>query len=263
VEPVAAQPLEIDLDRIDPNPYQPRQRFAEAELAELAASIQQHGLVQPVLMRPRGQRYQLVVGERRVRAAQKAGLMRIPAVVREVSDGEMAELALVENVQRENLDPIEEARAYRSLMDRLDTTQAEVAKRVAKDRSTVANSLRLLNLSDFIQEAISTGSLSPGHGRALLAAPEGVREKLARRILRLGLSVRQAEQLASPGTPRTTGKKTGAPTTDPNTRAAEERMAHALATKVRIRRKGKGGSVEIAFHNEEELERIFESIVAV
>jgi ParB family chromosome partitioning protein len=256
----ASDQVEIDLDRIDPNPFQPRQRFLEAELAELAASIKEHGLVQPVVVRPRDDRYQLVVGERRVRAAQRAGLLRIPAVVREVPDARMGELALVENIQRENLDPIEEAEAYRDLMARLSLTQAEVAQRVKKDRSTVSNSLRLLNLSESIRAAIREGSLAPGHGRAILAAPEAAREKLARKIVRNGLSVREAEKLAA-GRSRKPEKRVETPV-DPNTRAAEEAMARALATRVRIRRAGDGGKVEIAFHNEEELERIYEAVVA-
>jgi ParB family chromosome partitioning protein len=256
----ATHPTEIELDRIDPNPFQPRQHFREAELEELSASILQHGVVQPVLMRPRGTRFQLVVGERRVRAAQRAGMLRIPAVVREISDDEMAELALVENVQRENLDPIEEAQGYLLIKERLQISQADVAQRVGKDRSTVANSLRLLKLSEFIQAAISDGRLSPGHGRALLSAPEKQRDRLARRILQGALSVRQAEKLTSPAAVESRATKQPRPA-DPNTRAAEERLAQALATRVRIRRKGEGGTLEIAFHNEEELDRLFESIV--
>ena len=256
-----ARPMEIDLDRIDPNPFQPRQYFSEAELAELSASILQHGVVQPILVRPRGDRFQLVVGERRVRAAQRAALMRIPAVVKEVSEDEMVELALVENVQRENLTPIEEAQGYKRLVDRLKATQADVAKRVGKDRSTVANSLRLLSLSEFIQDEIGHGTLTPGHGRALLAMPPEVRDKMARRILKEGLSVRQAEKLASSEKQDSATKITKPVVVDPNTLAAEERLTHALATRVKIRRKGEGGTVEIAFHNEEELERLFEAIV--
>ncbi len=257
----AAGPLEIDLDLLEPNPFQPRGSFPAEELAELVASIRRHGLLQPVLVRSHGERYQIIVGERRVRAAQNAGLMRIPAVLRSVTDNEMAELALVENVQREDLNPMDEARAYRDLMARLDVTQGAVAERVGKDRSTVANSLRLLNLADSIQSSIENGSLSPGHGRALLAAPEELRQNLARRILRDGLSVRQVEKLASASKPAQKAKPVLAAVADPNTRQAEERMTQALATKVQIRRKGKGGNVEIAFHDEEELERIFESIV--
>lgn len=262
VQPVAsALPLEIDLDRIDPNPFQPRQYFSETELAELSASILQHGVVQPVLLRPKGDRFQLVVGERRVRAAQRAALVRIPAVVREVSEDEMVELALVENVQRENLTPIEEALGYKRLVDRLKVTQAEVAKRVGKDRSTIANSLRLLSLSSFIRDEIDHGRLSPGHGRALLAMPPEIRDRMARQMLKQGLSVRQAEKLASLEKSESTSKITKPVVLDANTLAAEERLTHALATRVKIRRKGKGGTVEIAFHNEEELERLFESIV--
>ena len=256
-----ASPMEIDLDLIDPNPFQPRQYFSEVELAELSASILRHGVVQPILVRPRGDRFQLVVGERRVRAAQRAVLMRIPAIVKEVSEDEMVELALVENVQREDLTPIEEAQGYKRLVDRLQATQADVAKRVGKDRSTVANSLRLLSLSEFIQGEIDHGALTPGHGRALLAMPPEVRDKMARRILKEGLSVRQAEKLAASEKQDTAKKITKPAVADPNTLAAEERLTHALSTRVKIHRRGEGGTVEIAFHNEEELERLFECIV--
>ncbi len=258
-----AGPVEIDLDLIDPNPFQPRQYFSEVELAELSASILRHGVVQPIVVRPRGDRYQLVVGERRVRAAQRAVLMRIPAVVKQISEDEMVELALVENVQRQDLTPIEEAHGYKRLVDRLQATQADVAKRVGKDRSTVANSLRLLSLSEFIQGEIDHGALTPGHGRALLAMPPEVRDKMARRILKESLSVRQAEKLAASEKQDTATKMkiTKPAVADANTLAAEERLTHALATRVKIHRKGEGGTVEIAFHNEEELERLFECIV--
>jgi len=252
--------VEIDLDRIDPNPAQPRQRFPEVDLEELAASIAHQGVVQPILVRRRDGRYQLVAGERRLRASQRAGLRKIPAVVREVADDKMLELSLVENIQRAELDPIEEARAFKRLTEELGVTQADVAERLGKDRSTISNSLRLLNLAESIQSALRDGTLSPGHARALLSMPEGKgREALARRIVARGLSVREAERLASikPGG----AAKKPEPAADPNTRAAEERFMRALGTRVRIRRKGPGGTVEVAFHNEEELQRIFEQIV--
>jgi len=258
-----AQPgpyVEIDLDRIDPNPSQPRQRFAEAGLEELAASIAHQGVVQPILVRRRDGRYQLVAGERRLRASQRAGLRKIPAVVREVADNKMLELSLVENIQRAELDPIEEARAYKRLIEELGVTQADVAERLGKDRSTVANSLRLLNLTDSIQSALRDGTLSPGHARALLSMPEEKgREALARKIVARGLSVREAERLAS-SKPGGAAKK-AEPAADPNTQAAEERFMTALGTRVRIRRQGPGGTVEVSFHSEEELQRIFEQIV--
>ena len=254
--------MEIDLDRIDANPRQPRQRFVEEALEELAASIAHHGVVQPVLVRRRADRYEMVAGERRLRAAQRAGLRKIPAVVREVADDEMLEVSLIENIQRAELDPIEEACAYRDLQQELGLTQAEVAERVGKDRATISNSLRLLGLSDSIRSAIREGAITSGHARALLAVAEGpARETLVRRIIARGLSVREAERWASSreGAPASKASRDDAP--DPNTRAAEERMMAALGTRVRIRRHGKGGRVEVAFHAEEELQRIFEWIV--
>ena len=255
--------VELDLDLVDPSPVQPRQRFSEAELEELAASIAHHGIVQPVLVRRRGQRYQVVAGERRLRAAQRAGLRKVPAVVRDVPDEHMLEVALVENIQRQELDPIDEARAYRTLLDRGGLTQQGLAERLGKASPTISNSLRLLNLSESIQSAIREGSITAGHARALLALPEGrPREELARRIVKRGLSVREAEKLAQ-RTERGPGKAPAKAPEEPNTRAAEEQLVRALGTRVRILRKGKGGRVEIAFHNEEELERIFDYIVRV
>ena len=263
--PRASTPyVEIDLDRIDPNPVQPRHRFDEVELEELAASIAEHGVVQPVLVRRRGDRYQMVAGERRLRACQRAGLRKVAAVVKEIPDDRMLEVALVENIQREELDPIDEARAYRELVQNAGLSQNDLAARLGKDKSTISNSLRLLSLSDSIQTALQERTLTPGHARALLSMPdEPGRESLAKRIIKNGLSVREAERLAA----GTRGARKPAPAPepsgDPNTRAAEEQFMRALGTKVRIHRQGKGGQVEIAFHNEEELERIYEHIVEV
>jgi ParB family chromosome partitioning protein len=265
-EAVAAAPglapepyAEIDLDRIDPSPQQPRQRFAEEALEELAKSIAAHGVLQPVVVRRRGDRYQMVAGERRLRAAQRAGLRKVPALVRTIPDERMLEVALVENIQRQELDPIEEAQAFQTLLETTGLPQQALAERLGKAESTVSNSLRLLKLSDFIQEAIRAGSIAAGHARALLSVPDlETREKLARKVVRRGLSVRQSEALARGAKP--SGKPAPRPL-DANSRAAEERMMQALGTKVRIRREGDGGQVEIAFHSEEELDRIFEYIV--
>ncbi|MGD8376313.1 MAG: ParB/RepB/Spo0J family partition protein [Acidobacteriota bacterium] len=250
---------EVDLDRIDPNPAQPRHRFSDPELEELASSIREHGVVQPVLVRRRGDRYQIIAGERRLRAAQRAGLRRVPAVIREVPDDRMLEVALVENIQRQELDPIDEALAYRSLLGEAGLTQQQIASRLGKSGSTVSNSLRLLGLSDSVQELLRSRALSPGHARALLALPEagGLRESTAKRIVDRGLSVREVERLAAR---RKTARPEPAPS-DPNTRDAEERLMRSLGTRVRIRRQGEGGRVEISFHDEEELDRIFEYIV--
>jgi ParB family chromosome partitioning protein len=253
--------VEIDLDRIDPNPSQPREQFGEESLEELAASILQHGVVQPVVVRSRAGRYQLVAGERRLRAAQRAGLRRIPAVVREVPDEQMLEVALVENIQRQELDPIDEAQAYRTLIEQRGLSHADLAERVGKERSTVSNSLRILSLSSSIQSQIRQGVITAGHARALLSlADTKLRESIARRIVGDGLSVRQVEKLATGSSarrrvsPRAEGN-------DPNTRHAEERLMHALGTRVRIVREAGGGRVEISFHSEEELQRLFEQIV--
>jgi len=255
--------VEIDLDRIDPNPSQPREHFGEESLEELAASIVQHGVVQPVLVRRRAERYQLVAGERRLRAAQRAGLRRIPAVIREVADEQMLEVALVENIQRQELDPIDEANAYRTLIEQRGLSHADLAERVGKERSTVSNSLRILSLSDSIQSQIRQGVITAGHARALLSLPDTkLREATARRIVGDGLSVRQVEKLATRASVRK-GKVSGPPagTNDPNTRHAEERLMHALGTRVRIVREAEGGRVEISFHSEEELQRLFEQII--
>jgi len=255
--------VEVDLDRIDPNPSQPRDRFGEESLEELAASILRHGVVQPVLVRRRAERYQLVAGERRLRAAQRAGLRRIPAVVREVADDEMLEVALVENIQRQELDPIEEAQAYRTLIEQRGLSHSDLADRVGKERSTVSNSLRLLSLSITIQSHVREGAISSGHARALLGLSDTkLRELIARRIVGDGLSVRQVEKLASgTGSRRRTASKARTDENDANTRHAEERLMHALGTRVRIVREASGGRVEISFHNEEELQRLFEQIV--
>jgi ParB family transcriptional regulator, chromosome partitioning protein len=266
--PIPATPaptpyVEIDLDRIDPNPSQPREEFGEESLEELAASIIQHGVVQPVLVRSRAGRYQLVAGERRLRAAQRAGLRRIPAVVREVADEQLLEVALVENLQREELDPIDEAQAYRILIEERGLSHADVAERVGRERSTVSNSLRILSLSSNIQSEIRRKTITAGHARALLALTDTkLRETIARRIVGDGLSVRQVERLAAGSSTRR--RKVGTPlvqANDPNTRHAEERLMHALGTRVRIVREPVGGRIEISFHSEEELQRLFEQIV--
>jgi ParB family transcriptional regulator, chromosome partitioning protein len=267
--PVGIQPeappvpyVEIDLDRVDPNPSQPREHFREAELEELAASIAQHGIVQPIVVRKRGSRFQIVVGERRLRAAQRAGLRKIPAVVRDIPDDKMLEVALVENLQRQELDPVEEAHAYRALIDGFGLSHADVAERVGKERSTVSNSLRILSLSVQIQDQIRAGSITPGHARALLVLPdEKRREALARRIVAQALSVRQAERIVAGRSAAARRASMPPPANDANTRHAEERLMHALGTRVRIVRDGESGRLEISFHNEEELERLFERIV--
>ncbi len=230
----------------------------EERLEELAASIRRNGVLQPVLVRPHGSRFQLVAGERRLAAAQRAGLLRIPAVVRPIPDDRLLELALIENIQREQLNPIEEAQAYQRLAGELSVTQEDLAARLGKERSTVANALRLLKLPAAVRELVASGRLSPGHGRALLAAdiPAAEIGRAAALMAEQGWSVRDAERWAKsqPRKARTVRPR------DPNETAAEDRLRSTMGTKVEIRRQGKPdgpGQIRIYFYSEEDLVRIF------
>ncbi|HEY2119468.1 MAG TPA: ParB/RepB/Spo0J family partition protein, partial [Candidatus Acidoferrum sp.] len=227
-------PQEIDIDLIDPSPYQPRTRFREEALDELARSIRASGIIQPLVVRPIGNRFQLIAGERRWRASQRAGLTKVSAIVRQVPDELALEMTLVENIQREDLNAIEQARAFDRLMHEFHLTQESVAERTGKDRTTVANAIRLLKLEENIQDWIEEGKLTAGHGRALLAVPESqLRMRYAQRAARGGLTVRQIERLASR---LARGAKT--PTEivlDPNIREALEELQRHLGTKVVLR----------------------------
>ncbi len=249
-------PSEIDIDRITRNPDQPRLAFDEAHLEELATSIRENGILQPVLVRPFGKGYQLVAGERRLSAAQRAGLLKIPAVIREVPDDRLLELALVENIQREPLNPIEEAQAYHNLMDATNQTQEKISERLGKDRSTIANSVRLLKLPPAIKLLVSEGKLSPGHARALLAANAGPSEmaKAAAMIIEKGWSVREAERWSK------NHAKTPKPpqASDPNEAAAADRLRLMFGTKVEIMAKSNhSGEIRIHYYGQEELMRIY------
>ncbi len=256
--------LEVDPARIDPNPDQPRQHIDEAKLAELSQSMSEQGIVQPMIVRKDGSRFQLIAGERRWRAAQRAGLEKVPVLVRDVADHQVLEIALVENIQREELNPIEEASAYRRLVSELGYSQEQVASRVGKDRSTVANRLRLLRLPRDVRGLIAKQLLSPGHARPLLSLASAEHQlEIAAQIVAKGLSVREVERrvnaVKTPAAkPKPSRKR------DPNTREAERRLEQALGTAVRIRRQGRGnkqrGRVEIDFHSEEELHRLYEVI---
>jgi len=261
----AARPSEyrIDVARIRPNRHQPRQSFDDGGLDELAKSIKTTGVLQPVLVRPLPEgRFELIAGERRWRAAQRAGIHQIPAVVREVSDENLLELALIENVQREGLNAIEEAQAYRVLVDDLGLTQNEVAERVGKQRASVANAIRLLTLPVKVQDMVRTGQLSMGHARALLSLenPKAILE-LAQRAVQQLLSVREVEARAKRPEPAT-GPRSGRPeaAADPNIAAAERTLQQAMGTKVRIVGTPKAGRVEIHYHSAEELDRVYELI---
>jgi ParB family chromosome partitioning protein len=249
-------PNEIDIDKIAPNPKQPRLQIDEHSLEELAASIRENGILQPILVRPSGDGYQLIAGERRLSAAQRAGLLKIPAVIRDVPDDKVLELALIENIQREQLNPIEEAQAYQHLIDQLNTTQEELAFRLSKERSTVSNSLRLLKLPAAASRLVAEGRLSPGHARALLASNLSPSEmaRAATLMVEKEWSVREAERWA-----RRQKKSPGvAVHRDPNESMAEDRLRVFLGTKVEIHsgRKG-GGEIRIHFYSQEDLIRIY------
>ena len=244
--------VEVDPARIDPNPDQPRQHIDEAKLAELAHSMTEQGIVQPLVVRKVGSRYQIIAGERRWRAAQRAGLEKVPVLLRDVADNQVLEIALVENIQREELNPIEEASAYRRLVSELGYSQEQVASRVGKDRSTVANLLRLLRLPRDVRALIAQQKLSPGHARPLLSLASVEHQvEIAADIVAKGLSVRDVErrvQATKEPSPKPAKKRP-----DANTREAERRMERMLGTAVRIKRQGRGkkarGRVEIDFHS--------------
>ena len=253
----------VDLDHLEANRQQPRRRFDDEGIDELAKSIKETGILQPILVTRDGERFRIVAGERRTRAARLAGLTRVPVLVREgLEDRDHLLYALVENVQRRDLTPMEEAEAYWHLKDKFGMTQEEVAERVGKDRATVANAIRLLKLPAEVRAQVEDGLLSAGHARALLALPSAAdQETLAREFLRRGLSVRAAEarvQEFLTGTPK---KKPAAPDNDPDTRDAEQRLQRALGTKVEIRRRKKGGEVRLSFYSEEQLIGLFERLV--
>ena len=256
--------LDIDIDLIDPNPDQPRSRFDETRLEELAQSIRTNGLVQPILLRRiQGARYQIVAGERRWRAAQRAGLHKVSAIVREIPDARLLELALIENIQRQELNPIEEALAFQKLIRDLGLTQDEVAKRVGKDRSSVANYLRLLRLPAQIQRMIEDGSISMGHARALLAIDsEDLQLKLANEIVEGKLSVRDIEHRVKKLSeePKIRESST-AVENDANIRAAELKLKRHFGTQVKIHLGQSKGKIEIDFSSMSELDRIYSIIM--
>jgi len=258
----AAAPVQIDIDLIEPSPYQPRTRFREEALDELARSIQASGIIQPLVLRPIGQRFQLIAGERRWRAAQRAGLTKVPAIIRQVPDELALEMTLVENIQREDLNAIEAARAFERLMAEFGLTQEAIAERTGKDRATVANAIRLLKLESTILDLIEEGKLSAGHGRALLAVPEShLRMRYAQRAARGGLTVRQIERLASR---RARG---GSPTAeiqqDANVRAALEELQRHLGTKVLLRQKTKirPGQLVLEYYDDAQLMGLYDRLM--
>lgn len=251
---------ELDTDLLEPNRFQPRQIFSEHKLGELADSIRTHGFVQPIVVRKSGDRYEIVAGERRWRAAQRLGLTRVPVVVRAISDEKLLEVSLIENIQRENLNPIEEAKAYQRLAREFSLTQEEVAQRTGKDRSTITNFLRLLKLPEEIQQMVLEERLSMGHARALLALEQSAEQRaLADKIVQQGWSVRQVEKLIASSQQRKQARQK--PRLDPNVKAAIEKLEQSLGTRVRIIEKGKRGKIEIEYYSQDELQRIYEYLV--
>ena len=264
-----AFPTEVDVDRIFPSEHQPRQRFEDARLDELAQSIKANGIIQPIVVRKSDDGYRIIAGERRWRAAQRAGLTRVPIVIKQVdsgADARLLEMALIENIQREDLNPIDEAAAYERLSSDFRMTQEEIATAVGKDRSSVANHMRLLKLPQEVRAEVAAGRLSMGHARALIAiADEGSQRQIAREVIARNLSVRETEAMAKRvGADSTAGPRRPptAATPDVHTRAAEEKLRLTLGTRVRINRKGKGGRIEIDFGNEDELQRLYEALTS-
>jgi ParB family chromosome partitioning protein len=252
----------VDIDLIDPSPYQPRTRFREESLAELARSICSTGIVQPLVVRHVGDsRFQLLAGERRWRAAQRAGLTRVPVVIRDVTDETALEITLVENIQREDLNPVEEARAFERFMTEFHLTQEEVAARTGKDRATVANSVRLLRLEKPITDLIEDGRMSAGHGRALLGINDAdVRMALAKRASRGGLTVRQIERLSSRRSRAPVAP--AQPALDANARSAIEQLQQTLGTRVTLRppTKTRPGELQIEYYDEEQLAGLYDRL---
>jgi ParB family chromosome partitioning protein len=251
--------LDVDTDLLRPNKFQPRTEMNEDRIDDLARSIKAQGIIQPIVVRPVDSGYEIVAGERRWRAAQRAGLLKVPVVVREISEDRLLAVALIENIQREDLNPIEEAHAYRRLSDEFHLTQEQIADAVGKDRSSIANTVRLLRLPHEVRANVASGALSMGHARALLAVTdEQMLLSLAREVAARSLSVRDTETLVR--RTQSPEPKKEKPPADVHTRAAEEKLRLALGTRVRIARRGKGGRVEIEFTSEDELQRIYEQL---
>lgn len=260
---LGSEPTEVELESIVPGAMQPRTHFDEASLQGLAESIRSHGIVQPLLVRRRGDGYELIAGERRWRAAKLAGLVKVPVVVREVPDDSLLEIALIENIQREDLNPIEEAQAYKKLIEAVGLTQEALASRVGRDRSYITNYLRLLRLPDDLQLLVIEGRLSTGHARTLLALEHvDLQRRMARKIIDDGLSVRATELLVHKGSEAKAPKKeAAAQVDDPNVRAVESKLRRALGTQVKITQTPEGkGKIEISFFDARDLDRVYSLI---
>ena len=255
----AERSLDVDIDLLRPNKFQPRTHMDDARIEDLSRSIKSNGVIQPIVVRKSESGYEIVAGERRWRASQRAGLLKVPVVVRDIPDDRLLAAALIENIQREDLNPIEEAIAYRRLADEFSLTQEQIAESVGKDRSSVANYVRLLKLPATLRDHVGSGTLSMGHARALLSLPdEAAQLRIGKDVVDRALSVRETEALVKrtiePPSAKAEAQK------DVHTRAAEERLRFTLGTRVRIIRKGKGGRIEVDFGDENELHRIYEQL---
>jgi len=259
--------LEIDLDLIEPNSEQPRSRFAEEKLEELAQSIRVNGVVQPIVVRRKGERYQIVAGERRWRASQKAGLQKIPAVIKDVADDKLLELALIENIQRQELNAIEEAKAYKKLAESIGLTQEMIAERVGKNRTVITTFLRLLKLPKDIQNLVEEEKLTAGHGRALLMINDSdSQRRLAIQIVELSLSVRETEKAVKrigKSSETRIEKNLTKPKIDANVKAAETKLRRRLGTQVEIMPDGRGtgGKIQVEYYSDSDLDRIYSLIL--
>lgn len=262
VEPAESPTRDVEIEAIEPNPRQPRRHFDEAGLSELAQSIAEVGVLQPLVVRKLGPgRYELIAGERRLRAAKMAGLRRVPVVVRTADHQATLELALIENLQREDIGPLECARAYKRLMEEFDLSQDKVAERVGKSRSAVANTLRLLRLPSRVQEGLEKGLITEGHARALLAVEnEGVQLALYERILAKGLSVRDTEQATRKAGPKKASGPRSRGEPDPHWSAVREAISELLGSPVKVERSGQGGKLVIPFYSEDDLDRILSAL---
>ena len=247
------------VEDIFPNPDQPRNRFDQEGLESLAETIRKRGILQPLLVRRKGEKYELIAGERRLRAAKIAGLEKVPIIVNEVDTSDSLEISLLENIQREDLNPVEEARAYKVLLDRVGLTQEELAKKLGKDRSSLTNSLRLLNLPKAVQKDIENGLLTPGHGRALLALPEGDMQLKASHVIKSRkLSVRETEAYIKRLQPESTQKdKKPQRIEDQEFMSVQDELCKYYGTQVKILRRGKGGRIQIDFYSWEDLDRLY------
>lgn len=266
INPAEHDLTDLDIDQIDPAEQQPRHIFRDDKIEELAQSIRVNGIIQPIVVRRKGERFELIAGERRWRAAQRAGLLKVPSIIKDVSDDNALELSLIENIQREELNPIEEAQAYKSIVERLGITQDEVARRVGKDRTTITNSLRLLRLPVEIQRLVEDEAISMGHARALLSLDStDAQLSLASEIVAGSLSVRETERLVK----KSQGRKEQASVETlsiaeserPNINAAETKLSKRLGAPVKIKFHQEGGAIEIKFSSTDDLTRLFDLLI--